>query len=48
LACAQAGKLHTNMINDTAALFTNFAQKNPMNSIRVNDDFTVTLVPLVP
>ncbi len=45
LACAQAGRLHANMINDTAVLFTNFAQKNPMNSIRIDRDLTVTLVP---
>jgi hypothetical protein len=43
--CGEAGTLHANTINATAALLTNFAQENPMNSIRVFDDFTVTLVP---
>jgi hypothetical protein len=44
-ASGQAWALHANIISDSAALFTNFAQENPMNSIRVDRDFTVSLVP---
>ncbi|HXO61653.1 MAG TPA: hypothetical protein VN850_07535 [Candidatus Acidoferrales bacterium] len=43
--CGDAGTLHANITNETTALVTNFEQENPMNSIRVYDDFTVTLVP---
>lgn len=43
--CDNAGILHASVTNATAVLLTNLARENPMNSIHVFDDFTVTLVP---
>ena len=44
LCCGQAGTLDANITSDSAVLFTNFAQENPMNSIRVYRDFNDSLV----